>query len=904
VIGLLLKEVVEILQNDNITVKCDAISERCYGISDELFMPVLKKYGLSFGYHKRQWVLDEDKFEPDRNLLNEIFFGEDCKLSRPEKKHEWQIPRGFTDYSEVMDILVDIQSYSDSKNLNYFGKRMLRKVSIYILEFLEHPLDALLVDKNILIGFTKNEKGIGIEAYLADMVRTVALTLALKHNVYIPFEISSNALHDFLYKSIPESPSREIIPRNFCQVLLKALKDGDALYNEVHDTIIINKKFRVVGKFGGNFFYYVTMFLLDARKNTWNELSIEDLSISKIIHLRKIGELVIRNLSSINLLIYLKTGVNNYISLNKLDELIDKDQVFQIFKIYRFYLKLKKLSTSRYKMGGRLLAHKPNDIQSIDDLTKGNIVRWIEKFHVYAKEHKITKLQYQDTITSFLNLLINIREFFEEENIFGINEVFRFKKIDIGMNLKNYSFDEIQLSESVYHQVKDLADELDGQENIEKGTFKTDIEYADAVVRAINEYEIEEEEGTIPYFNELQKMAMLHIVADSGVRSIDVLNMPFGTLSDLKDHGVDLCILGWSKLFDRFGVVPVSKKTANLIRMCSEIRKKEFPHSLLKMPIHQRQGSKGFSPEYVMQFISINSLTKHIRRIPDKALSDQLKKVCEKAGITKVPGKSFHALRHRVAEYFFFCASYYDFEGKNDAEYKEAIVKKLLRHKNSEMTKEYYWGELTNLIAEKKLVFYKDLSDISKYTENPATKSEAEFHMKSVKQKIHKDLEGVLSSPNINKLIKLFTLPNDFVGKETILEISKNQNFSLIVEHLTKVDGNKSPVPPGAAYFGKCLNFSCPKLKEKITCVNCSDHIVTIKDVPRIIGEIIKCNATIQSIYQTYDNTTEIDHLKSLRSRVASNFDKLENELLYEPIKIMGLMQSYLAERKEESGLS
>lgn len=891
---MLVKEAIEIIKDNSIGNKYDAMLEHFYGLRDTaIIMAALKEYGVAFDFQQKEWIIDETKVKPDANLVLHVYFGNNHRL-KPLDGIEWDISKDFTNYDELISILNSIQNHSEAKYEYYFREKTLRMVAVYILEFLHHPLDALLVDEQSLDGFPYgNIKGAG--PYLLALLRTTAVCLALRYKVVVPFEISSNALTKFKRQSLLQSPIGELVLVNFAHTMIMYIEDGQSLFSQVQDTIKMGKKYTRVAVNGGNFFYYVVMFLLAKGKNKWIDLNLTDLNILYVLHLYKIGEINGRNISSINLFFYLKTGVNNFIQQSKsLDELINSDEVNQLFKLYFYYLKINKRSQSRYNNGSRILRHKPENIIKVEDLTKENLVSWIGKYSDYAFKNGTKKNVYQDGVTAFLNLLLDIMTLFQQENIFGIKRAFPCNALDIGLKNRKYKFDESKVVESVYNQIKAFADKFNGEENIIKGTFKADIEYADTLVRAIYNYKFEHEKGTVGYFNELQKMTILRIIADSGVRSNEALNMPFGTHSFLKEQGVNVCVLGWSKLFDRFGVVPISSSTAKMIEECTKIRKEQFPNSLIKMPIHQAKGSKASSLEYLLQFVSIHPITGGLRRIDRSAIDKQFDKVCLKAGIKQIKGKKFHALRHRAAEYFFFCASYYEFDGKNDYEYKETIVKKLLRHTSSEMTKEYYWGELANLIAEKKLVFYKDLSDMSKYTDNPETKSEALCHMDSVIKKIRKDLCDVLSNPNIDKLVKILTLPIEYFDKEVLAEVTKNQSYKKLIDHLVRVDGNKSPVPPGAAYFGMCMNFSCPKLKEKITCVSCGDFIVTEKDVPRMIGEIIRCNSLIQIIYQNYENTTQIDHLKSLRSRVVSNMDKLQNDLEYPPLKILELMQEHV----------
>lgn len=417
--------------------------------------------------------------------------------------------------------------------------------------------------------------------------------------------------------------------------------------------------------------------------------------------------------------------------------------------------------------------------------------------------------------------------------------------------------------------------ELDGTNSI--GTFKADILEIDNIVRAINNYVPEGKKGSIEYFHELQYTTMLRIMCDSGVRFSEVVNMPFGTLQYLEEEDVHIIILGWSKLNERFGVVPIGKKTAQMLAECEELRVK-FP--MIELEMRDKTQARTKLNKYIMQFVSVVERIGRVSLISDKQLTAHFDKICENAGVTRTKGKRFHAIRHRAAEYFFFCMSYYDFERKNDFEYKEKIIKRLLRHHDNEMTRQYYWGNLTNLINEGKLVFLKSLPDISQY-DDPDSK----YHQESVINRIKKDLETDLSNGSVHRIIKLLTLPHGLISQTVLEEISKSKSFKTVLDYLINVDGNKGRVPPGGASFGKCTNSSCPLLKERTTCISCMEHhILTKEDIDLVVREIVRISGVIQEVYKkSYEDTSSREHLKSLRSRISFLIERLTTEFDFTP---------------------
>lgn len=890
-----MQEVINILEDDKNKNKLEEISKKLYMNCDYEIINILSRFDIIWDEEK-SWTYSKEKIDLSLNLIHEIYFPE---TSKPKSEYKWSVGKELTNYDEVKEIILLIQkssnaSYNIGKS-NITNSISLRKITLYIVAYLDHPLDGLFITKEHIassLGYANIRSW-----YLMDLIKTVCLCICLKKNIRLPFELASGIFYSFKFRSLIHSDRKysekgyRLNP--FTEALINYVKDGEVLLKEV-ELVWERERMYLSSKRGGNIFYFIVMFLLERNTNVWKSLKITDLTIKNCLHLYQKNYLGDSNgISSLNFIFYLKNKTHNMFRNTYFDDLL-KGEIEYYFTSYYIYLKFNKRSRTLYHQGMQVFSHKPSSVRTISELTKDNLKEWIQAYSEYSllnnRKHYVTRLQ------AFLKLLLKVKELFENGNILEVNTQFPFSFEDIGSvdyKLTTNENDE-KYHESLYYFVSDeLKKQMSGIEDENKGTLKLPIEHADKIVRAIYSYTIECEEGTDEYFNELQKTVMLRILADSGVRVNEVINMPFGTHSFVEEHGVHICILGWSKFFERFGVVPIGKQTADMLKQVHKIRKEQYTSTLIPMPMSYKGGTKDASLNYVKQFVTVHN-TGHVRNVSDLALSKHLDKICVKAGLTQISGKKFHFFRHRAAEYFFFCTSYYDFDGKSDELYKEIVVKKLLRHVDVEMTKEYYWGDLLRLIGEKKLVFYKDLSDISKYIDDGKNYGEAKYHKDSIIRKINNDLQNFFTKPNLEKIIKLFTVPIDFVSENILSDINNSQNFGNLIKHLTKVDGNKSPVPPGGAYFGRCMNFSCPKLKEKITCVSCNEHIVTEEDIPRIVGEIIRCNSHIQYIYRNYDEKVKMDHVKSLRSRVASNINKLQQDLQKDSFEIMNLLEEYV----------
>ncbi|MBD8069302.1 site-specific integrase [Bacillus sp. PS06] len=885
---MLVGEVLELIQKG--TTLSELREKYLYGISRPATTKLLRECGIthkSGGQGKPIWIFEKGSDDLSINIVHKLFFKE---CTKPNITYEWKVSRDIVTLDEIRDIVLKISNYADNPypSYNFSNKPIsLLKLCLYIKEFLEHPLDGLFVTKDMLKGIINT----AASSYVIDIIRSVSFCLALKHKIHIPFNISFNVFKSYYLNSfltdLDEIKTTKERLSVFGKVLLEHVEDGNDFLDKFEAIYKNENTYRGVLIRGNRLVYYLVGFLLSKTQpsNRWGNYTTNDLNVNQLLFIFENDFMDYRKLETLNCFFYMTYGVENLISSGLVKNL-RKDEVTKLFYSFLLYLKIRKLSNSIFSIGAKLIPHK-GSITVINDLTKDNILNWITKYYHYAVQNKLVRKNVVSSVACFFSILADIKTNLEDNNLHGLVGNIPISNFDVNTKFRRYYKDINEESgipnESLLYKVaQELGNNIleENIKNKDQGTFKTEIQYADELVAAVYNYKITSPKGSVEYFNELQRITMLRIMADSGVRSIEVFNTPYGTHSYLKRFDVNICILGWSKFFDRFGIVPISKSTAQMLEECTKIRKGQFPESLVPMSIKNSNKTKGTSSKYVLQFVNIHTKSKRAQRVSDLKLTQQLDDVCKQAGIERRKGSRFHFFRHRAAEFFFFCASYYDFDGKNDYEYKETVVKKLLRHVDTDMTKEYYWGELLELIAKKKLVFYKDFSQMDEFSNDQnlskEARKEAQQHIESLKKRINKDLTFHLTQPNIDKIIRLFTVPFNYIDDEILEKVSQSNDFSVVLKHLTKIDGNKSPVPPGSAYFGMCLNFSCPKLKEKTTCISCNDHIVEKKDIPRMIGELIRCTTAIQDIYVNYDNSRN-DHLESLRARSVSLTNKLKD---------------------------
>ncbi|MGH1142413.1 hypothetical protein [Bacillus pseudomycoides] len=869
------------------------------GVNKETFYRILRIHTPMRYQGQNGWIANGE-MEGDTNITVLYWLGK--KILKPITKIQWGVSNNLISRAEVIEIINQIEKYKGADYIKLNDTHKYR-IAVYITECLDHVLDSLLVTKKMVEASIKGKDD--FKPHMTMCINTIGFCIALKHNIKIQMNTSIGTFKKFYYNSITTTTNKTKSLKTldslnincYVKVILSYTKNTDSIEKELTSLINEKKKFTLL-KRTNNLYYFVIVLLLNAGgeiRNDWEKIEFKDLDIRNLLGIKH-SELSKNNdVVALNYIYYQKLGIEGGLQgINSYDQeiLLLEDEIVYVFKSYKNYLIMNRRGINAYQKAQELLKHKPKNLKKIEYLTVENLKRWIDCYLEYATAKGLKKQTAWRRVNYFCTILQELKTTFETGAFLQLIVNFPFQNHEIRSENKTYRWNNnLNRSVNTANQTLNVMEysikkQGDMNEEIRKGTLKHDIAEVDQLVRAIYNYNIQEEPGTIKYFNELQMTTMLRVIADSGVRVSEVINAPYGALSYLKEEDVHICVLGWSKLFERFGVVPIGKETAKMMKKCMKIRR-EYQDSLITLPILDRtKGKIKSQAEYVLQFVHIHPRHKKVTYISEQTLTRHLDKICKQANISRQPGERFHALRHRSAEYFFFCMSYYDFEYRDDYEYKEMVVKRLLRHRSNLMTKEYNWSALLDLLTEGKLIFMKSLPDVMRYSN-----VDAKMHTHSIKEKIKKDLEVDLTNPNIDKVIKVLTLPYGIIGDDILEKLSSNKSFKNILDYLPHVDGNKGLVPEGAAYFGMCINFSCPKLKENITCVSCADHILQDKDVPMMIDEILRCNETIQGIYKLHSGDIRaIDHLKSLRSRITSLSERLTKELNYTPTQILEML--------------
>lgn len=850
--------------------------------------------------------------------------------------HKWSIEKEISK-NDIDEILLYINHIRQKDGYEKISPKGLQKLSYYIIEDLASPLDALFVSNEMakcLGGLKRNGNIIDN----GKIVRLVGLCLALRFQIKIDYSIAIGILKNtFGHRQSLKKLKSKSLEINSCyqlmywmtKVLLHYLADGNAFLNELDKKVFVEKKRAAAGESsdGSNIFLFLIAILLDNEKNTWNEVPIitigqlrEYYLETPIVDKREKAQMDYlyrnkTNLSSVftcvrreGAYINTKDEPGAGVSLYSPEEF---EEIREIVENYRIYLRMKKLSINKFRVFLSVFNKKPKFITEIKHLTVENIEKCCQAYINHCKENRVEKNSCRSAINRFLSVLIDIKQVFgQEKSLIGVTYYFPFEEKFLIDNKTG-----VPEQQTVYGRIKraefsegsegappsPAAVDTDDDEELSKGlsetsgTLKTDIVLADKIVRAIYHFKSKEPKGSPEYYHEYQNTTMLRILADAGTRSEEVINMPYNTLSYLNEHGVNIVILGLSKLGDRFGVVPIGKETAKMIEECTKMRKKLFPHSEILMKM---TGEKGYvEGEYIRQFITVDKRTGAIKGVSINTLVKHLDKICVEAGITRPPKTRFHFLRHRAAEYFFFGMSEYEFEYSDDAEYKMEVIKRLLRHHDIEMTNKYAWTSLLDLLAEKNLVFLRDLKSVKDY--NPDNNSEAweqKTLIESLEKKIQKDLETELSTPGIHRIQLLLTSPITMLPDEAIKTMNTSQDVSKIINFIRQVDGEKSEgtIAVSGATFGRCVNPTCWRHNEKITCVSCFDHLVQKRDEPRLLQEIVNCHLRIQEIYQNYNDTMHKEQLRSLQSRISICIEKLNTWLGISEIEIIQKIQEHL----------
>lgn len=873
---MLLSEFISILKQNSNGVN---IIEESIGWSGNQIIPFIKKFTSgTWNSEKRIWDFPNDisNLEKDVELLR--VFGYVQPIA-PKSNQNWEHTNISVSPHDISQWLSFLAPYN-----NGIRPQIIEKISLYILKVLNHPLDAFLVTKEMTSSLSMNVNKL---SFYWGCIQSIAFCIALKNKVVIPMEISDKAFKSIspaLWKDKNGNKSFEDRLTPFAKLLMNQIDFNKTLFQK--DFEYYSKNERLILKKSNNLLYYLVSILLDVGISNWEHINFINFPLTKWYQLRIIlskDSQKNANLGVLSFLFTTRTGIAyNFLAFSEIDL---QDELEILLKNYKLYLIQRNLPLTNFNTVHILFNKQIRNIRLVKDLTVENIKIWITNFITYSKEENLTKTTTLTRLRSFCKILTDIKGIFERENKLGIYYPFPFSNYDINSPNTRTKLD----TDSLYEYGLELIN--NNIENHFKGTLKAEITSVDSIVRAINNYKItiNKEENLIEWFNEYQLLVMLRVLVESGVRVSEAINAPFACLGYVPEEEIDILFLSYNKLHERFGVVPISNVTAEMIKICIDIRKNHFPFSIKNMTLYDATNNK-MDEAAPLQFVYIQPINQKVSRVTERRLVEFLDKVCLEAEIERKKGDRFHQFRHRAAEYFFFCMSYYDdFEYKDDAVYKEEVVKKLLRHIDNEMTKEYYWGNLLDLISQKKLVFLKSLPDLSRYDS-----TDAKLHMDSIIKRVNDDLTNVFTETSITKIIKLLTSPIGLLKDSTLEVLSKNQSFKVIQDHLKKVDGNKSAAPPDAAYFGMCTNYTCPELRKKHTCVSCENHILEGKHAYHLIATIGRCYETLQNIYKDRnEERSQYDHIQSLRARIAHSQFRLYNELGYNPNEMVHLLSRY-----------
>lgn len=809
-----LGEIIDLIKKGDSTISLDYLANELW-ISRTSVTRLLEKNGIRFKGWAKKWEIDYEKIERNINLFNSFWLSNNPL--KPQSNMEWDCEKCCISKEEIINILENIDSFNIAESTK-LHEDFQKRIAIYITEYLDHPLDAIFVSE----AMAKTIKGKRPPLHIVSCINAIGLCIALKNKIKVPINISAAVFNRFKKKSIQNNKEKndDIIINCYVRAIITYTENIEVIEKELWELNKFEGQFTSAKK-GSDLYYYILICLLNAKsqkhgcKVNWINLNFVDLDIQTIYEINKYLPIKMKDINALNFIYYVKFSMKRFFptkDFNSFLQNIIEDEINYCFQLYKLYILFNSRSIESVTKANQMLSNKPSFLKKIQQLTKENIKSWIDNYICYTIENNNTPETAWRRINYMCTFLYDIKEIFEEDDSYGLKIGFPYNKQDIrGGSGKIYRWysensEEIKVFDNNFGNKTIMEYGLEKVKTISpaarEGTFKVEIDNADQIVRAIYNYSIKAEEGTIEYFNELQLKTMLMIIADSGVRYSEVINMMYGTLSYIEEEKRYICVLGWSKTFERFGVVPISNETAEMIKKCMETRSNFYPDTLtVEHEIMDATKSKLKSDsKYVLQFVFLNTRNKEnvkTRKISKYRLTVFFKALCFEAGVKLEEGKLFHLLRHRAAEYFFFCLSFYDVEYKDDYEYKELVVKRLLRHrKGSQMTKEYYWSRLLDILADGKLVFLKSLTDLANYSND-----ESRIHEKSIKKKIQDDLSDVLTSSNIEKIIKLLTVPHGLINEELLESISKEKSFKIILNHFEKVDGNKGFVPEGAAYF-------------------------------------------------------------------------------------------------------
>lgn len=805
----------------------------------------------------------------------------------PVQHVEWPCEKGFISRENLHQFLKEFME-NDREGYN---PHRIEQIIRYVFDILHHPLDILFVTQDMLQESISMNKSY-IFKYLCK-VQTIYLSTCLKNKIMIPLDITLNCINNFPVSILGgNSDIKDKLSEYAIYFIRNIEMDLEILFSEFQYKQDVELK--TLNK-ANNLIYVIVAILLETCTNKWTEVNIKNFPLNKWNLIFDFFSKQKRNRDkesdkqvnriAVSFLFELKTGFKlNKMTFASFDE---QNEIESMLIQIKFYLMQKKLALTEHDAIKTVFAS--SDLTKIKELTLKKLKNVIYHYFEYCEENHLNRKTIAAKLRNFCNGLIFIKDVFERENSLGVRYDFPFKKYEIQVvgdsehdTLFRYAFEEMEK-----HSF-----------STEDGTYKEDILKVDSIARAIKNYKIKciKEENILAYYNELQSLTMLRIVVETGVRISEVINIPYYFIGRVEEEDVDILVLSLNKLGEEFGVVPISNETAKMIYECIEIRKTYFTETIQDMDLFDENKIKS-RLKYPLQFVYINpKLTNNgshkAKYVHPNILKSFLDKICEENQIKRTKGKAFHMFRHRTAEYFFFCMSYYDdFEFKDDEEYKTEVIKKILRHHDVGMTESYSWGSLLNRIAEKKLIFLKSLPSLTTWN-NP----DAALHQQSVINKINNDLEGVFTNQSIDRIAKLLTAPAGLLQDSVLNELGKNQSFKIIQQYLRKIDGNKGAVPNGYAYFGMCTQFNCPKLKnrDKLTCESCEELVLESNHVVHLIGTIVRCQESLYSYGKSYiDDRNHYNHVHSLRARSINAQNKLFNEFNFNADEILHLVAQY-----------
>ncbi|MED4698708.1 site-specific integrase [Lysinibacillus capsici] len=841
---------------------------------------------------KATWNESQNVWDINTNLIIEVEVEVFLKtynnrLTVPVKHYQWNY-----DLNEE-DIKYLKSTYELQINKTHEGvkPKRIELIYMYLFKVLRHPFDILFVTEEMIYDSLRINKE-SIYSILK-WLKLIIISLALKNQIRIPYNISFKVFRD-LPVSLYKNRGNETFRQRLSEESLLLLENGNIKINELeqfYDSEAANN--RLTLNKSNNIIYIIVSIFLNKRINDFQILNIKNMGIDEWLEITSLVNQIYKP-NNIPTTLY-----NTYFMiLNMLFELIIGTRIsLNTFFLQNIKLELSKaLLNYKYSIvssngyielyyGLNLILEMNNSvIKDINDLTVPNINQALKNYiDTSVKESKNIKTIRQK-IHWFCQALIQIKELFGRENRLGVRYEFPYQFHEI---LSKEAFNvKTVLSDALNYVDSQLLEQTDG-------SYKEDIEVIDKIALAIKNYKFKYsyDRNKEQYFNELQCITALRILVETGIRLSEVINIPYHFIGRVEEEDIDIVVLSLNKLGEEFGVVPISKETANMLRRSLEIRKKDYPSSIVDMLLYDpNKNKKRF--KYPLQFVYSSKVGNKFIRLSPNILEDFLNQICDEINVKRQKGKRFHMFRHRAAEYFFFCMSYYDeFDFKNDEEYKNEVVKKLLRHNDIEMTQSYTWGNLIDLIAEKKLVFLKSLPSLEKWSNKDKS-----IHYESVIKKLNEDLSNELTEYSVNNVVKLLTLPIGLIEESTLNSISKSRSFKTILKHLKRIDGEKGVVPNGLAYFGMCGQFSCPKLKQtaKITCTACESLILEKNRLPHLIGIIARCQEAIISLGSDYmGNHYAYNHLHSLRARSINAQAKIYEEYKLSPEEVVSLIAQY-----------